>query len=147
MEESKTTKNTYEYAFLLKIGADVSELKNLLTSLGVTIVSEGPVNQIQLAYPVKKQGSAQFGYFTITVDQASEEDPLQTVAKQTELSDFVLRTLVIKPAKEPKPKKEKDGPRVARRKNQKEEEILPKVDRIETLSNKKLEETLEEILK
>ncbi|PIR87357.1 MAG: hypothetical protein COU11_00825 [Candidatus Harrisonbacteria bacterium CG10_big_fil_rev_8_21_14_0_10_49_15] len=149
MEETTTKTIAYEYAFLLKIGTDVADLKAILTKHGAQIVSEGPIVDLQLAYPIAKQGTAQFGYFGITLDQASGEDPmqdpLQDIARETELSENVLRTLVVKPPKAPKQKERKAESKL-RRKDEKEE-MIPKVDRMDNLSNEKLEETLEEILK
>ena len=144
MEKEDNKGRIYELAFLLMLGASQDELKKTLTKHDIEIETEGGVNEIQLAYEIKKQATAQFGFYMISVkEREDEKEVLKSLTKDLNRTEGLLRFMFIAPNKEVKKKKKQkksdaDLPK---------EDMIPKVDRIENLSNEKLEETLEEILK
>lgn len=142
---SETT--VYELAYLLRVGESDAALKKVLTATKVSIVKEQPASQIQLAYPIKKQGVALFGYVHLTTESASA---LQEISDALQLENSVLRFITIKvPAGQ---KARASAERAAKRASASEEEkkptqAVPGADRLSGLSNEKLSQTLEEILK
>jgi hypothetical protein len=57
----------YELAYVLKVGESDAALKAVLAKNGATVIKEQPLSQIQLAYPIEKQGIALFGYQHLTL--------------------------------------------------------------------------------
>ena len=144
MESSVEVKRpTYELAFLLKEGEPEAIITDILGQFGAEIVQKGPIHQIQLAYPIKKNQSAQFGFYHLHINDISN---LTKISGMLELKEGIIRFLLVKV-----PKKPKLAPR------ERSDKRLPTVERksaspitatrLDSLSNEKLEETLEEILK
>ena len=143
MEEAKEKSITYELAYLLRLGETETSIEASLQDAGAAITLKGPVNQIQLAYPIKKQASALFGFFQF---QLPAGEAVKTISKALQLKDGVLRFLFVKlPKQKPAPLERKSP--AAAPVPEKKTPIIPAVTSIDSLSNEKLEETLEEILK
>lgn len=137
MSEKQTV---YELAYMLRIGESDAALKAILQKNGATIVKEQPAVQIQLAYPIKKQGVGLFGYVHLTLQSG---DAVKQISDALELEAGVLRFLVTKV---PKLKPRTITARPAETVEKKASPAAP-IDRIDSLSNEKLSQTLEEILK
>lgn len=105
MEDKKV--NTYEISFLTNLPEDAELVKKHLAKQKVEIVTEGPVSQIKLAYPVKKQTSAYFGY----IHFKAEAGTIAGLNYDLGLDKNVLRFLIITPpAEKPKPRLESPRP-------------------------------------
>ncbi len=135
MKEQSDKTQVYEIAFLLKTGATDEQLAATLANFGATVVNKGPVSQIQLAYTIKKQKSAQFSFWHFTLTDANK---MKELANALNLLDSVIRSLVTKVI----PPKEK-----TRGKKEEKKEVSAPVSQLDSLSNESLEKQLEEILK
>ncbi len=109
-EDAKT--NSYEISFLVSASEGAEAIKNLLSSLKAEIITEGPVSEIQLAYPIDKKTSAFFGY---THFKLATQD-IQKLNDTLRLDKGVLRTLVITPIPaKPIPRRMETTPRPAKK--------------------------------
>lgn len=134
-------KKYYELAYLINDPKNLEEIKNLLNKLEVEIFNEGEVKKINLAYPVKKQTQAYFGYLNFS----TEPSKILEIDKQLKFFNFLLRFLIMKMNKyylktilKDKVKEEKEDSKKV------EEKILEAESNI--LSNEALEKKIEEIL-
>lgn len=148
METAHDTKNqgtVYELAFLLRTGETDAALQEFLKKAGATIVSKGAQNNIQLTYTIKKQPSATFGFYHLTF---SEGVSPTTLSHELDLKEYLLRHLFVKLPKTTGRAAAKERA-AAERKNRTSESAAAATtpSRLDTLSNEKLEQTLEEILK
>jgi len=139
METAETKKeNIYELAFILKVGASEADFEALLAAQGVKIANKRPVTAISLAYPIKKQTAGSFGYYHVIVPSA---DSISSLSQTLTLADSVIRFIFVKIPKEKKPSKK------AEKKEGEAKKAAVAPAHLDTLSNEKLSETLEEILK
>lgn len=148
METAHDTKNSgtiYELAFLLRTGETDAALEEFLKKAGATIVSKGSQNNIQLTYTIKKQPSATFGFYHLTFAEGTNPTKL---SHELDLKEYLLRHLFVKLPKTTGRAAAKERA-AAERKNRTSEPASPAAtpSRLDTLSNEKLEQTLEEILK
>lgn len=140
------SKKQYEIAFLLKSQEDESDLAELLKQFSVEVSYKSPLNEIRLAYPIKKRQQAYFGFLQFN----SLPEKVEKLNQALNLSPLVLRTLVVL-AGSPAAKSERG--RVSRADFRSHapklsEEIAPQpATRGGALSNEALEKKLEEILK
>lgn len=137
----------YELAYVLRVGESDSALKQVLQKNGATIVKEQPASQIQLAYPIKKQGVALFGYLHLTL---SDSAAVKQISDALQLTDSVLRFIIVKVPQGKKAKASaarRERTEVAPTSDKKAPAAAASVDRLDGLSNEKLSQTLEEILK
>lgn len=119
--------STYEISFLANSLEDASAVKDLLQKLQAEIVNEGPISEIQLAYPIEKKTSAVFGY--IHFNLAAEDAP--KITETLTLEKKIMRFLVITPVpQKPVPRRVEASPRPAKKVSQGD------------LSNEALEEKL-----
>lgn len=149
--EKETIKKEYEISYLVREEGDRQELVKLLNSYKAEILNEGKISKITLAYPIKKEKSAYFGFFVFAV----EPEMIKEVKEKLKLNNKVLRSLIITPPIEQREKrviiKLGESIRPAKPKKQpvfeeeqlkiKKEEAPPMID------NELLEKKLEEILK
>lgn len=143
--ETKNAGTIYELAFLLRTGETDAALGEFLIKSGATIVTKGPMSQIQLTYPIKKQPSATFGFYHLTFKEGTSPTHL---SHELDLKEYLLRHLFTKTPK-------KSGRAAAKeraagdRKSREAAAVAAPVatTRLDNLSNEKLEQTLEEILK
>lgn len=91
MEE--TTRRAYEISYLLKVEEDVGAVVNLLSQLGAEIINEGTVAEIRLAYPIKKEIRAYFGYLHFNLDA----EFITKLRDKLQLESKILRFLVVTP--------------------------------------------------
>lgn len=125
---------TYEIAFLLSRPEGESIVGDVFTRARGEITHRSQLNEIKLAYPIRKQSSAHFGFFRV---KASPE-AITAISGALRREETVLRFLVVTHA----PKERGGGFDRARRRE--EGRVAP---RTEVLTNKALEEKLEEIMK
>ncbi len=145
MDSTADKKTVYELAYLLKTGESDAVIFDLLKEVKAEIVNKGPANPVQLAYPILKQTTGTFGYVHLTVPTS---DVVKTVSDTLLLKPAILRFMFTKVPKKPKVVEAvpavatvatatATGARATKR----------ATPAIEPLSNEKLEQTLEEILK
>lgn len=137
--DKETNKKDYEISFLCKEEGGPDELRKFIIRSGGEVLLEGPVERIALAYKIKKEAAAYFGYFHFSMEPAA----VKAMESDLNTSAFVLRYLIITPPfVKPKPRgtgrpKAQGAPVQAAEK--KPVEGLP-------LSNEALEKKIEEIL-
>jgi len=124
----------YEISYLLTIEEDVEVIVNLLSEFGAEIVNEGTINEIRLAYPIKKRTRAYFGYIQFNI----EPSRIKKLHDSLELNDKIIRFLIITP---PFLKGQTVNKRRPQELKPRKQEAAPKSE----LSNVDLEEKLEEI--
>lgn len=137
MHEETTTKD-YEVSFLVKQEDGAVRVKKILTDLGAVITQESEVKNIPLAYPIKKETAAFFGFARFT----AEPSIIESASKELELDEACLRSLIIAgPFPEPTERVERE--------NRPEQPAKPveKKKETEMVTNEELEKKLEEILK
>jgi ribosomal protein S6 len=145
MQTSVEKKTVYELAFLLKTGETEAALLEMLAQFKAEITSKVPLTQIQLAYPIAKQLSAQFGSYQFKLEDATA---MKELSHALGLKDYLVRFLFVK-----LPKTKPQAPRIrpvtgaAAPLEKKATTAGASVSRLDSLSNEKLEQTLEEILK
>ena len=136
-------KRDYELSFVLKNKEGESSIESLLKQYSAEVFYKAPATETRLAYAIKKQTQAYFGYLQFRV----VPDAVDKIMESLKLNPAVLRSLVVVPPvlKESKIKQaRKDEVVVSRRKLS--EPTMP-VAPSGVLSNEALEEKLEEILK
>lgn len=141
MDQGKEKKE-YEIAFLAKM-PEASAVENLLNQYRAEIFYRSPINEVRLAYPVKKQRQAYFGFLQFRADP----DVSEKVQRALNLNPSILRLLLVA---SPIKKSEKPRRSVLETKSfrsQPEPASLETVPSSGILTNKALEEKLEEILK
>ena len=136
-------KRNYELSFILKNKEGESSIESLLNQYSAEVSYKSPVIDMRLAYPIKKQSQAYFGYLQFRV----MPDSVDKIMESLKLNPAVLRSLIVLPPvlKESKIKQaKKEEAVVSRRKLS--EPAMP-VAQSGALSEEALEERLEEILK
>ncbi|MFH1188631.1 MAG: 30S ribosomal protein S6 [bacterium] len=83
----------YEISFLLKSEEDVHIIVNYLSEIGGEIINEGIVSRIRLAYPIKKEHEAYFGFIHFTAVPLS----IAKLDEALEIDAKVLRFLIVTP--------------------------------------------------
>lgn len=144
VEALAKTEVVYELAYVLRVGESESTLDEVLKAHGVTIKTKSPVSSIQLAYPIKKQGVGQFGYYHLTFKTG---DAVKELSDALQLKDGLLRFVIVKvPKTRPHVDTREARPTEGAAATAKTA-TAPTIGRIDNLSNEKLSQTLEEILK
>ncbi len=134
MEEDK---KPYEISFLLKNESDREILREVFESVKAKIIFEGELKSISLAYKIKKESQALFGWISFL---AGPEDVL--LIRDKLKTAPVLRFLIVKnPPKKSSPAREAYRARKALSQN-----VEPQNERPGVLSNEALEQKLKEIL-
>lgn len=133
----------YELAYLLKLGETEAVIETALKDAGVTVTLKSPINQITLAYPIAKQNTALFGFYQMTMPSG---EAVKMVTDALRHKEAIIRCLMVKLPKV-KPAPVRILPGAAPKAGEQKTPIMPTVTNIDSLSNEKLEETLEEILK
>lgn len=132
-------KREYEISFLLSGPEAKSEVLNLLNQIKAELTAEEEPRLINLAYPIKKQLSAHFGFYQFRANPAD----LKSLKDALAINAKVLRFLVVSDPikKQSAVPKERPRPEIPSKPAPIESMPTPKV-----LSNEALEKTLEEIL-
>ena len=134
LNNNEKSEKDYELSFLLKEASHQAAVLNILKKYQIVPAYESPPIQIRLAYPIKKQTSAFFGFCYFR----AETEALLKIKEELDLDGEILRFLIIASPAKPAVR-EKVVPRPPDTKSP--EPAIP------TLSNEALEEKLEEILK
>jgi len=135
MTEQKEKKD-YELAFLAKGESDAAEVSSFLRSASAEVFFESPRTSITLAYRIKKEQSALFGYACFSLDPGK----LKSVETELRLKSGILRFLLITPPFG------KSKPAVFSADRARAPRTSREGDRPQTLSNEALEKKIEEIL-
>ncbi len=133
-------KKEYEVAFLAKEEGDVAELRMIIGQHNGDITFEGPVRRINLAYKIKKESQAHFGYFYVHIvpsDVPALNHDLLTRSKLTRF--MVIRAPGVKAKTLTSVKPRSIPPKEIR------PVAEPKIG-VAPLSNEALEKKIEEIL-
>ncbi len=145
MEERDDHLKNYEIAFLAKDEKGAEGVLSTLKGRGAEILLEGPVEKITLAYKIKREMSAYFGYMHFRMPKAD----VAVIRKDLATHPFILRSLIVtppfekqKPLWEGRPRAKFAAPPVAA------PQITPESPQSSLpLSNEALEKKIEEILK
>ncbi|OGY65100.1 MAG: hypothetical protein A3A04_01660 [Candidatus Harrisonbacteria bacterium RIFCSPLOWO2_01_FULL_40_28] len=81
----------YELAVLLKGENALESLILILRKHGIVPDSQSPFERIRLAYPIKKENEAEFGFLCFK----SLPDKIQLIDKELRLVSYALRFLLI----------------------------------------------------
>jgi ribosomal protein S6 len=84
---------SYEISFLLRAEEDAQVIVKHLSDNGAEIVSEGTLSHIKLAYPIKRENEAYFGFIHFDADP----DVIVKLNHEFEIEDKVLRALIVTP--------------------------------------------------
>lgn len=135
----------YELAYVLRVGESEASIDEVLAANSAVVKQKSPLSSIQLAYPIKKQGVGQFGYYHLTF---ATGDAVKAVSDALQLKDAVLRFVIVKVPKT-KPRVDTRVPRAADGSLVTEKVSAPAVSmgKIDSLSNEKLSHALEDLLK
>lgn len=148
-EDKKTEGKQYEISLLLRSEEDYQNTVDLIGKSGAVVIYAKPAAKIKLAYPIKKEISAYFGFAVFT----AQPEQLAAMNKALGLRQELLRYMILTP---PVMKEEKGErpPRFSKTKPQPFESAektiglaQPKQEPPDVLSNEFLEKKLEEILK
>ncbi len=125
--------------------SQIEKIKNTFQSIGAQLQKESEFNKINLAYPIKKETEAFFGYFWVEL----LPEKLVELKEQLNFNKDILRYLIITPP--PKHKKLVEmvkAKRQAKPQKQLAEEIISaEREKKAEPDLEKLEEKLEEIQK
>lgn len=135
-ENKEIEKRKYEIGFVLKT-EDASVISQSLKNRGFVILSENPLTKIRLAYTIKKENFAYFGY----VHFEGEPAAIKNLRTDLKLNPEVLRYLIItRPFGEKEIKKSEPAESAEPR-----EKLFLSPESV--LTNEALEKKIEEILK
>lgn len=82
----------YEFVFLLNEKDELKNLKDFIVSFSGKVVEEKTLGKKNLAYPIKKQSSADFYEWKIQLNQ----DKLNEFKKKVGFNEKLLRYLLLK---------------------------------------------------
>ncbi len=140
--EKEQDKKQYEVSFLLKEEGGLGSVVKFINASGGEIELESPVAKIALAYPIKKETQAYFGY----IHFSALPGEIKNLEHEMETNLGVLRHLIITPPfKKAPPRQRPEGALKAPVK-----QTIPRPTteiKSETLTNEDLEKKIEEILK
>lgn len=135
MEEEKIN---YEIAYLVKNEADKERILKIFDSLGIKLNSTGEPKLMTLAYPIKKEKTAFFGWY----DFSAEPENISQLEKNLKLDQQIIRFLIVK-----LPKISKKETRPKNQNVSKESSLKRSMESQNVLTNEDLEQRLKEILK
>jgi len=137
----KELKN-YQIDFLVKSEEDQKGIIKIFKNFQLSVISGGRTSKIKLAYPIKKENFAYFGYLYFS---GSSQD-IGNLTDSLKNEPRILRFSIIT---QPIVKKDERG-MVERASSRQVQEVTPQLPKkptvTETLSNEALEKKLEEIL-
>jgi len=150
VEQKEIAKKEYEIGYLAKEEEGKKETEQLLNSYKADILNEGKISKITLAYPIKKEKSAYFGFMWFAV----EPEMIKEIKEKLKLNNKILRSLIITPPIQPRDKKTVIRPKEMIRPLKPKTRVLEDVqvrskkeERPEIIDNELLEKKLEEILR
>jgi len=151
-EENKN----YEIGFLAKDESDREGLVKILKENQFSIINDGQISRIKLAFPIKKEDFAYFGFFHFSGDPANIKNLSATIKTESKILRF---TIVPQPIFREREGRYSEGGHSDQSKSFSEQSKAQathfpfsspapkKTVRSEALSNEALEKKLEEILK
>jgi len=144
IEQQQIEARKYEIAFVLKAENSLS-ISAALKSKGFSVLLENPIEKIQLAYPIKKENYAYFGYFHFEGNPAE----IKSLKDDLALNHDVLRYIIITPpfVKKPAWRRPMSSSRPSSASAAQEIETKASVTAQPALTNEALEKKIEEILK
>lgn len=137
MDQEDIIKKEYELAFLVNEETEAPGIVAALKDAGAEIHLEGPVQKIALAYEIKKQTSAVFGFAQFSMDPAAAKSLEASMNLRPELLRFML---ISPPSAKERPYPQANSPTRPAAKPY-EPKSVPT-----GLSNEALEKKIEEIL-
>lgn len=151
---SDTDKQNYELAYHISSNLDDAgvqrarqDVENVVVSHKGTIVFSKDPEKIRLAYPIKHQSYAYFGYFNFNIESG---DSISEIKNDLNLSSDILRILVLKIHSDSKTTKEDVVRKLAmaekRRARMTKQAEKPIKEDDSKISEKEIEEKLEEII-
>ena len=151
-----SSKNNYELAFHITANLEDANVQKTQQEVEKTITSNGGVisfskdaEKVRLAYPIKHQTQAFFGYFNFSLE--SIEEAVFKIRDELRLNNNILRFLILKIEPEKKADKENLIRKLAsaekrRLKAAKQAEKPVQKSDEPKLSEKEIDEKLEEII-
>lgn len=132
----EVSRRAYEIPVIFTSAEAATEVAEFLRTRGAEIQYQSPMNSIRLAYPIKKQTAAFFGFFQIHLPAPEVVAVKEGLARHP----AVLRFLIVTPPAPASPSKhvEQPAPPVP---------LKPVAPQEKMLTNEALEKKLEEILK
>jgi|SRR3989344_2557168 len=132
----EVSRRAYEIPVMLTSAEAATEVAEFLRSEGADVDYQSPANSVRLAYPIKKQTSAFFGFFQVRLPASGVVAVKDGLARHP----AVLRFLIVTPSAPASPSKHVGQPVPP---------ISPKLvePQEKVLTNEALEKKLEEILK
>lgn len=97
----------YEISYVLVAQDDVSDVLKVLGKYGITPYSSSAINNIRLAYPIKKHFGAFFGFSHFIGRKAD----IKKISNELMLNPKLLRFLIVNPPILPRQRSEKFQPR------------------------------------
>lgn len=129
-------KGDYELSYMLSSAESASGVFDILAKYKCAPYFRGPISQVRLAYPIKKQTSAFFGFCYFY----AEPELVKKINDDLALNGSVVRFLIVTPPVKAISRQPKAPEKAPEPKNDQPQQ--PAV-----LSNEALEQKLEEILK
>jgi ribosomal protein S6 len=129
MDENQ--RKSYEISYLLNPNEGTDLMSNLLKDMGLEIINDGGVTEIRLAYPIKKETRANFGYLHF----GAEPEVVNKLRDSLQLNVNVLRFLIVTPP----------FVKIQSRREEGNYRVKPAEEARPEISNSSLEEKLEEI--
>jgi len=90
MDTGKDNKK-YEIGFLAKEEGFKDKLIKLVGDFGGEVIDNGGLSRIKLAYPIKKETSAFFGYFYFSI----QPEAIKKISGNLKLNSEILRHIII----------------------------------------------------
>ncbi len=147
MENVEKEAKNYEIGFLLREEKDAKEIVVLLESHGAVILNEAKFKRIHLAYPIKKEIAAYFGF----IHFSASPSVIKSLNEKLKLNSKILRFLIINltavSLAEEKAIKKSEKPTIKPRVRIIDETPKKNLSSDEFVDNELLEKKLEEILK
>jgi|SRR3989344_2061445 len=152
-----TNKQNYELAFHIIPSLEEADVQRTRQELEKSVIDHGGVisfskdpERVRLAYPIKHQTSAYFGFFNFNLESP---ESLNQIRDELRLKGNVLRSLLLKHEEESQTKKEdvirrlamaeKRKARAKQAEKQASQKDAPKMD--EKVLDEKLEEIIEKL--
>jgi len=144
-EETKKSekKTVYELGYILRLDSDKSSIKEVLEKIGAKVLAHADLKTISLAYPIKKQEKAEFGFCHF---ETEVENPKLEIENVLKFKDEVLRSILVKLPEEKEKKAPRKSAKPEKNKETSKDDKEP-IQSLESISNETLEEKLEELVK
>jgi len=138
--DKKIDKKEYELSYMVKKQGDEANIESVITQHDGEVFDKGAAAETRLAYPIKKHNIAFFGYFHFR----ALPEMVEKMSQALKHDSSVLRMLVVTPPLVRGARIER--PRREMKSTDKTEVVSSIPSKGNTLTNKDLEDKLEEIL-